>query len=132
MILGGPNSGKTSFLKEELTEAYIPTIGVDFKIKYQDFMGENYKLTIWDTAGDARFRTIVESYLRNCRFIIFMYDASRRNSFFDCEELLNDLLKRKRIDYSSVGGLIAAKCDLPREVTAEEGQQLAKRIGLYE
>ena len=44
-----------------ITETYITTVGVDFKIRTIDVDGEKVKLLIWDTAGHERFRTITSS-----------------------------------------------------------------------
>ena len=45
-----------------LSDNYITTIGVDFKIRTMDVDGQRVKLQIWDTAGQERFRTITSTW----------------------------------------------------------------------
>ena len=44
-----------------ITETYITTVGVDFKIGTIDVDGEKVKLQIWNTAGQERFRPITST-----------------------------------------------------------------------
>jgi len=47
------------FADDSFTEAFVSTIGVDFRTRVvQTRKGEPVKLQIWDTAGQERFRTI--------------------------------------------------------------------------
>ena len=55
--------------KDTFSEAYISTVGVDFKIKTLDLGGRAVKLQIWDTAGQERFRTITSSYYRGSQVL---------------------------------------------------------------
>ena len=57
-------SGRYSyFIGSFISENYITTIGVDFKIRTVDIEGQRVKLQIWDTAGQERFRTITSTYV---------------------------------------------------------------------
>ena len=58
-----------SMLKDTFSEAYISTVGVDFKIKTLELGGRAVKLQIWDTAGQERFRTITSSYYRGAQVV---------------------------------------------------------------
>jgi len=84
ILTGDENVGKTSILKS-LTEKvftidYIPTIGVEFAIHNIKFINNNNekiaKLQIWDTAGQKRFRSIVQSYYRGAHIILLVVDLS--------------------------------------------------------
>ena len=63
LLVGGCAWGKSwillKFSEDIYSESYIPTIGVDFKIKTIDIDDKKVKLQIWDTAGQERFKTIV-------------------------------------------------------------------------
>ena len=51
MLIGSEHSGKTSLLSKYtggvFNESYVPTIGIDFKIKYIDIDGVRAKLQMW-------------------------------------------------------------------------------------
>ncbi len=61
LLIGDTGVGKSclllQFADEIYTDTYISTIGVDFKIKTIQLNGKTVKLSIWDTAGQDRFRT---------------------------------------------------------------------------
>ena len=63
------------------TENFMPTIGVDFKIRTIAVDGKTIKLQIWDTAGQERFKTITSSYYKGAHGIIVTYDITDRESF---------------------------------------------------
>lgn len=55
IIVGDSGVGKTNLLTKycdnEFQDAYVATIGVDFKLKMIKVDRTNIKLQIWDTAG---------------------------------------------------------------------------------
>ena len=58
------------FADDEFTDAFISTVGVDFRFRTVSAMGTTCKLQIWDTAGQERFRTITSAYYRGADGII--------------------------------------------------------------
>ncbi|KAK8866067.1 hypothetical protein IAR55_001218 [Kwoniella newhampshirensis] len=135
LLIGNSSVGKSSlllrftddeFLSDEETAA---TIGVDFKVKSIELDGKKYKLSIWDTAGQERFRTLTSSYYRGAQGVILMYDVSSRRTF---DELLKWF---KEIDTYCGEGVVRMvvgnKVDkeFSRQVSTEEGQAFAQRMG---
>ena len=53
-----------------------PTIGMDFSIKMLESHNGPYKLQLWDTAGQEKFRSIMPSYIRNSRIAVIVYDVT--------------------------------------------------------
>ena len=55
ILIGDSTVGKTCFLnryfKNQFTETFLATIGLDKEIKHVKIGNDNYKLTVWDTAG---------------------------------------------------------------------------------
>lgn len=74
VLVGNSSVGKSSivlrFADGEFNEAYITTIGVDFRFKSLEFEDKKVKLQIWDTAGQERFRTITSSYYKGITILI--------------------------------------------------------------
>ncbi|KAF0982623.1 hypothetical protein FDP41_011553 [Naegleria fowleri] len=131
VMVGDSATGKSSiitqFTEDEFKEQISPTIGVDFKVKFLTVNKKKVKLTIFDTAGQERFRTLTSSYYRNSHGIILVYDVTRFETF----ENLRNWLKECDL-YSTfedcVKLLIGNKIDLKddRKVTAEQAHNFAK------
>ena len=58
LVIGNSCVGKSNILLRYtdnlFNESFLPTIGVDFKIKSLDIKKHAIKLHIWDTAGQER------------------------------------------------------------------------------
>jgi len=130
LMIGDSDVGKSSillrFTEDKFDEEHPCTIGVDFKIKLVSFAGKKINLTIWDTAGQEKFRSLTSSYYRGTQGIVLVYDVTRRESFSNLEQWLNEIEM-----YSSnaevVKLLVGNKVDKEnREVTYEEGKAFAK------
>lgn len=129
LLIGNSGVGKSSllvrFADDVFTENFMPTIGVDFKIKTIDVDGKQIKLQIWDTAGQERFKTITSSYYKGAHGIMVMYDVTDRESFFNIQTWMSEVEKNASDNISRI--LVGNKCDLEgqRAVSFEEGQELA-------
>ena len=85
LMVGDAGVGKSSFLlrfaDDSFCDAFISTIGIDFKIKSVAMRGEPLKLMIWDTAGPERFRRITTAYYRGAHGVFVMFDVTDRPTF---------------------------------------------------
>lgn len=59
----------------------MPTIGVDFRIKTIKVGDELIKMSIWDAAGQERYKSITNSYYKGATGIILVYSINDRYSF---------------------------------------------------
>lgn len=135
LLVGDSGVGKSSLLMRftagQFEESSVPTIGVDFKLKFVTVKNKRLKLTVWDTAGQERFRTLTSSYYRGAQGIIYAYDVTRRETF----ESLDDIWMREVDMYStvedSVKMVVANKLDKEsqRQVSREQGQEFARQHG---
>jgi len=135
LLVGDSGVGKSSLLMRftagQFEESSVPTIGVDFKLKFVTVNNKRLKLTVWDTAGQERFRTLTSSYYRGAQGIIYAYDVTRRETF----ESLDDIWMREVDMYStvedSVKMVVANKLDKEsqRQVSREQGQEFARQHG---
>ncbi|KAL3148291.1 GTP-binding protein yptV3 [Trebouxia sp. C0009 RCD-2024] len=135
LLVGDSGVGKSSllmrFTADQFEESSVPTIGVDFKLKFVNIGGKRLKLTVWDTAGQERFRTLTSSYYRGAQGIIYAYDVTRRETF----DSLDDIWMREVDMYStideSVKMVVANKCDKAssRQVERQEGEDFARKHG---
>lgn len=119
------------FADDTYTDAFISTIGVDFKIKTVRLEDKSViKLHIWDTAGQERFRTITSSYYRGAHGIILVYDITDRESFDNVRAWVHEI--DRYANEGVVKLLVGNKSDLSseRQVSTEEGRLLAIQLNV--
>ena len=134
LLLGNSDVGKSSLLLRYVdsvwSDTFVPTIGVDFKVKTIDIDGKKVKLQIWDTAGQERFRTVVSTYFRGAHGIFLIYDITNRDSFKNLENWLIEIEKNASENVLKI--LIGNKNDLEdeRDISPDEGKSFANRNGM--
>ena len=134
LLLGNSDVGKSSiilrYVDQTWSDIFVPTIGVDFKVKTLVIDKKNVKMQIWDTAGQERFRTVVSSYFKGSHGIFIIYDITNRESFKNLENWLGEIEKNSSENVLKI--LIGNKCDLEneRDVQFDEGQAFANRNGM--
>ena len=134
LLLGNSDVGKSSlllrFVDSVWNDAFVPTIGVDFKVKTLEINNKKVKMQIWDTAGEERFRTVVSTYFRGAHGILLLYDVTNRDSFKNLENWLIEIEKNSSEKVLKI--LLGNKCDLndDREIQPDEGRAFADRNGM--
>ena len=134
LLLGNSDVGKSSlilrYVDQVWNEVFVPTIGVDFKVKTLTIDNKQIKMQIWDTAGQERFRNVISSYFKGSHGILLVYDITNRDSFKNLENWLIEIEKNASENVLKI--LIGNKNDLvdEREINADEGQAFANRNGM--
>jgi len=129
LTLGDAGAGKSSLLlrytQNEFATDYMPTIGIDFRLKTVTVKGKTVKVQVWDTAGQERFRTITHNYYRGAHGIALVYDVTNDSSFQNIRKWIQDVHTYAEQSVNIV--LIGNKADLAskRVVDKVKGQQLA-------
>ena len=147
ILIGNSGVGKTSILKFLSTGVFpqeiISTIGVDKKtLDVSVEVEENNKKTkkdfiisLFDTAGQEKFRSIAATYYRGSDGILLLYDITDRNSFESIEMWINSIIESigKKVDSKYVILLIGNKLDLvindknKREVFEKEAIDICQK-----
>ena len=137
LILGGDGGvGKTSmvhrYVEDEFATDYKSTIGTSIMKKectFKEFESV-VRFVIWDLAGQAQFKRVRQSYLSNSEAGILVYDVTNRSSFENIDK--NWYMEVKKASPKIVLILVGNKIDLEseREVTHEEGEELAQKLAL--
>ena len=134
LLIGNSGVGKSSLLlrfsDDTFTGNFMPTIGVDFKIRTLEVDGKTIKLQIWDTAGQERFKTITSSYYKGAHGIIVVYDVTDKESYKNIDTWMNEIDKHASDNVSKI--LWGNKCDLEdsRKVSTDEGKELADQYNI--
>ena len=134
LLLGNSDVGKSSlilrYVDQTWSDTFVPTIGVDFKVKSLEIDDKKIKMQIWDTAGQERFRNVISSYFRGSHGGFVIYDITNRDSFKNLENWLSEIEKNANQNILKI--LVGNKNDLEddREIKTEEGQAFANRNGM--
>ena len=106
LLIGNSGVGKSSLLlrfsDDTFTGNFMPTIGVDFKIRTLEVDGKTIKLQIWDTAGQERFKTITSSYYKGAHGIIVVYDVTDKESYKNIDTWMNEIDKHASDNVSKI------------------------------
>jgi small GTP-binding protein len=124
IVIGNSAIGKSSLLlryadygdvnknlKFEISRM-IPTIGVDFKIKYVNRNDGLYKLQMWDTAGQETYRSITKAYYRNVNVYMVCFDSTHTTDLA-CDDIvkwIQDIIEYTTDDIMTIY-LVGTKID---------------------
>ena len=132
IILGASTVGKTTiflrYFHQDHTQV-LSTMGIDFKTKFFKFDDKKMKINYIDTAGQEKFKSISENYLKGTDGVILVFDLTNKETF-DLVTYWHECMKKN--NKSNIGKILFGnKNDLEdkREVTYEEGKELANSIG---
>jgi small GTP-binding protein len=135
ITLGDSGVGKTNFIfrfiDDKFSLNYFSTFGIDTKFKNVKLdNGCEIKFKIFDTAGQERFKSISQNYIKKANGILLMYSISDKASFNNIENWMTNIKENSGNKNAIV--LIATKCDLNEErvVSKESGEALAKQFGI--
>ena len=134
IIVGDASVGKSNLLLRYthgvFREEYQLTIGVEFGRSNITINDQIFRIQIWDTAGQENFRSITRAYYKNSACALIVYDVTRRASFESISSWIEDCKNSSPKSIMMV--LVGNKVDLEekREITIEEGQELAEKYGL--
>ena len=135
IIIGDAAVGKSNLLLRyvhgQFNEQYQATIGVEFGAKNLNIRDRLYRIQIWDTAGQENFKSITRAYYKNSVCALVVYDITKRVTFENVGSWIDDCRNQSPKTINLI--LIGNKSDLEeqREVTYEEGKELADQNGIY-
>ena len=90
MLWSRAGVGKTSLISRYVTFAFdvntVPTVGGVFVSKKTHRNGKIYKIRLWDTAGQEKFRAITPLFFRDANGIFLVCDLTSQSSFSTLNE----------------------------------------------
>lgn len=132
VLVGDGEVGKTSLIRQycesKFVESRVQTLGVDFQTK--DITLENdeqVRLSIWDIAGQERFRSFRDQFYGGALGVALVFDLTSPASFLDLRHWQREV-------QDHVPGapmlIVANKCDLPNIVPLGEAEGLSEQMSL--
>ena len=135
VLLGDSGVGKSSLLSRYMDEGFFPnkpcTINADFKVKSMTVdQYSSAQITIWDTCGQERYRSMTGRYFKGAHGIILIYDVADKRSFADLDIWLEEIKKNTiKEDISII--LVGNKIDLKfRNIKNEDAKNFAEKNNL--
>ena len=139
VLLGDVAVGKSSVMASlkygAFAETYQPTIAPDyFPHLVSGSDGSVTKLSVWDTAGQEKFRAIIPTFLRDISVCILVFDLTSRRTFENVRGWMEFVRQERGEDRLVHFYLVGNKADLTEEraVSKEEGAALSESLGCRE
>eukprot|EP00299_Pterocystis_sp_00344_P007723 c2633_g1_i1.p1 GENE.c2633_g1_i1~~c2633_g1_i1.p1 ORF type:complete len:207 (+),score=68.85 c2633_g1_i1:46-666(+) len=135
VLIGESGVGKTALLTKAANHSdnireLTATVGLDMKMLKVQLGSGTVRLQVWDTAGQERYTTITQNFFRGSQAFGLVYDVTNVSSFERVQSRWLQLLREG--GYGDIPiVLIGNKCDLlNRQVTTEQGQELANQLNI--
>ena len=129
VIAGDGNVGKTSLVRRycegKFEASRVATIGVDFQTKVVELPAGSVKLSIWDMAGQDRFRVVRSGFYRGSLATALVYDVTDLISLANLEKWHQEI---SGITPDQKFIVVGNKIDLERVEQVEAAQTFAERI----
>lgn len=128
VMVGDSYVGKTSILKTYCDASHQSISGtghVEIKVIRN---GRSIRLSIYDTGGQDRFRSMTNSYYRDAKGCIVCFDVRKSESFYSLDRWLQDLQDYACDNIACV--LVATRCDSSyraREISEEDALAFAHK-----
>ena len=134
LTLGNRDVGKSCFISryidDKFQETYLMTVGFDVKTKDIVLNNKNYKIAMYDTAGQERFKSMAYNVIKNSDGIILIFSITNQDSFDAIAEWMKNIRDAKPKEFPVV--LLGNKIDLEDErvISKQEGEELAQKYEL--
>ena len=122
VILGDSSVGKTCLIQRYTNKLYKdnyePTVGASFFTNEVRTSLGSALVSIWDTAGQEQYKSLIPAYSRGADAAICCYDCTSLTSFESLDGWIKSLL-----DYAPEGVSVyiaSTKCDLEEETVPED------------
>ncbi len=130
IVAGDGGVGKTSLIynligKKDDVEF---TKGIDFE-ELSVKLDENITIEIvfWDLGGQAQFRYFQGEFFDSANIILLVFDLNRYTSFLNIGQQWLELIKKNKLEQSSILILVGNKTDLGQTIDDKEIQRFAEK-----
>ena len=131
VLLGDSTVGKTSFIERYFKNYFgncLTTIGVDSQIKIIKINNELYKLFIWDTAGQEKYRSLPKKYYKNADGILLLFDVTKQESFNNVSNWIKEINENSNQNNQNLNIiLIGNKIDIDNRIISKENAEIKSK-----
>ena len=124
LVLGEQRIGKTCLIERYVNRSfnanYIATIGMDIRIKKLEINKTDINISITDTAGQERFRSITKMFYKGADGILVGFDLTEPNTLEQVNYWIGQIEANKTKDYPLSLVLFGNKCDDKENIKVKE------------
>ena len=133
ILIGDSGTGKTNLITVaagyEFNSNSLTTRACSYIQKKYTLHNTEYKVNVWDTIGQEKYRSLTKIFVKESKIVIFVYDITNRNSFESLpfwKKIVDELLSD-----TPVLGIVGNKMDLyiQEQIKSEEVEKYAQEIG---
>jgi len=133
ILVGDSGTGKTNLINVSVGQEFNPGVFTTTSCSYIQKIVKNnkkdYKVNLWDTIGQEKYRSLTKIFVKDANIVIFVYDITKRESFDSLKywkKIINDILGE-----DLTLGVVGNKIDLylEEQVKENEGKEYADSIG---
>ena len=131
--MGEAGVGKTNLINVYFNNGFNvneeSTLTPNQSFKTLEINKNKFNISIWDTMGQEKYRSLTKNFIKGSNIIILVYDITRKETFLELNywsNLTKELLGKDNIIF----GVAANKIDLfeNSEVEKKEGIEFAQNI----
>lgn len=133
IFVGECGVGKSSIVQKYIDPESDPqglpaTLDVQQFNAVEEVDGESYQISLWDTTGEEKFRSVTSAFYKGAQGAFAVFDVTDRDSFECADKWLNEALRYCGSDVITfiIGNKI--DCTDDRVVSHEEGEELCKKV----
>ena len=124
LVLGEGRIGKTCLIERYVNRTfkanYIATIGMDIRIKKLEINKTDVNISITDTAGQERFRSITKMFYKGADGILVGFDLTEPNTLEQVNYWIGQIEANKSKEYPLSLILFGNKCDDKENIKVKE------------
>lgn len=133
IMVGDSGTGKTNLISVaaglEFNTSSLTTTSCSYVQKVIKKGDEEYRVNLWDTIGQEKYRSLTKIFVKDSKIVIFVYDITKKETFDSLiywKKLIDDILGK----VSSMA-VVGNKIDLylEEQVSEKEGKDFANSIG---
>jgi GTPase KRas len=133
VLLGEAGVGKSAitirYVRNLFVKHYDPTIE-DYYKHNTLINGENYHLSILDTAGMEDYEPLIDEWIDGKNVIFLVYSVEFPDSMIKLDKYCKKINNRFSSRNKPIVALVANKIDLARNVTTENGKRFAEKLNI--
>eukprot|EP01061_Rhynchopus_euleeides_P021247 TRINITY_DN3464_c0_g1_i1.p1 TRINITY_DN3464_c0_g1~~TRINITY_DN3464_c0_g1_i1.p1 ORF type:complete len:199 (+),score=63.15 TRINITY_DN3464_c0_g1_i1:352-948(+) len=122
VMVGDVSVGKTSianrFSSDEFREDVRTTLGSTCLFRELDINGQAVRFSVWDTAGQEVYHSMVPVYFRQAAAVVLVYDVTSPQSYEGAKRWMAQVEEHAPSDV--VVAVVGNKIDLPATVEADD------------